>query len=252
MARPALHALLAVCLVTAGCSVLGPDYTRQERAVAALNDAHNATAAVQTYRFESDMTVTATADGRTERVDVDLTGAVDTANRTMRTNATRDGESRRSFVLNRTVYRECASPWDGWGVEDVDDGGEWSEQTPAVRQLSLLESGSLYWNGTRTVDGERVAVVTGEPSTDALTEYQDDRPTPVFGGPSVEDPRIRARLDADTGRLLWTEFSFTVADGDTTASATMTTTFGDYGDPVSVDLPEDARSDPYELGCPGQ
>lgn len=252
MARLALHALLAVCLVTAGCSVLGPDYTREERAVAALDDATNATAEVRTYRFESEMTVTATTDGRTERVDVDLTGAVDTAARAMRSNATIDGETRRTFVQNRTAYRECAQPWDGWGMTELDAETKWAEQTPAVRQLSLLESGSLYWNGTRTVDGERVVVVTGEPSTDALTEYQEDRPTSVFGGPSVEDPRVRARFDADTGRLLWTEFTFTVSGEGSTADATMTTAFGDYGDPVSVAPPAEATTDPYELGCPGE
>lgn len=251
MARPALHALLVVCVLTAGCSLLGPDHTREARAVEALDNATDALASTDSYQFESDTTVTATADSRTERVDIDLTGAVDIAAREMRSNATSDGESRRAFVLNRTVYRECAHPWDGWAVEELDDA-EWVTQTPADRQLSLLESGSLYWNGTETVDGERAMVVTGEPTADALAEYQDDQPQPLFGGPSIDDVELRAWLDTNTGRLLRTELRFTVSEGDNTATATMTTMFGHYGEPVSVDLPAEARTDQYELGCPGE
>lgn len=252
MSRRALQALLAVCLLTAGCSQFAPNHTREERAVEALDDATDALATTETYRFESEMTVTADTDGHSERVDVDVTGAVDAAAREMRSNATVDGESRRTFVLNRTVYRECTRPWDGWAVEELDDDAEWGSQSPAVRQLSLLESGSLYWNGTDTVDGERAVLVTGEPTADALTEYREERSRPLIGGPSVDDVELRAWLDADTGRPLRTELRLTVSKGDATATARMTTAFGDYGGPVSVDLPADARTNRYELGCPGE
>ncbi|WP_224448695.1 hypothetical protein [Haloprofundus salilacus] len=252
MARPALHALLAVCLLISGCVQLGPDHTREERAVEALNNATDALTETETYRFESEMTVTATADSRTERVDIDLTGSVDAVAREIRSNATSNGESRRMFVVNRTVYQECAHPWDGWAVEEHNGDAEWVNRTPAVRQLSLLESGSLYWSGTETVDGEQAVIITGEPTADALTEYQDEQSQPLFGGPSVDDAELRAWLDADTGRLLRTELRFTVSEGDNTARTTMTTTFGNYGEPVSVDLPAEARTNQYELGCPGE
>jgi hypothetical protein len=252
MARLALHALLAVCVLTSGCSLLGPDYTRDERAVDVLDNATDSLGASETYRFESQMTVTAATESRTERVDVQLTGAVDVADRKMRENATMRGESRRAFVVNRTVYRECAPPWDGWAVDESAEESQWVNRTPAARQLTLLQSGSVYWNGTQTVDDERVVVVTGEPTVDALTEYQDDQSQPVFGGPSIEDPQLRAWIDADTGRLLRTELRFTVTRGDNTATATMTNTFGDYNEPVSIEVPAEARTNQYELGCPGE
>lgn len=252
MSRPTLHFVLAACLLTAGCSMLGPDHTREQRAVSVLENATDAMETVETYRFESDMTVTATADSRTERIDIDLTGAIDIASRELRSNATSDGESRRTYVLNHTVYQECGHPWDGWAVEELDDDAEWVTQTPAVRQLSLLESGPLYWNGTGTDDGERVLIITGEPTADALSEYRDERSRPLIGGPSIDDAELRAWLDADTSRLRRTELRFTVSDGDNTAAATMTTTFDDYGDPVSIDLPPEARTNQYELGCPGE
>lgn len=76
MARPALHALLAICVLTAGRSLLGPDHS-VTRAVWSLDNSTDSLAATETYRFESDITFTASADGRTERVDVDLAGPVD-------------------------------------------------------------------------------------------------------------------------------------------------------------------------------
>lgn len=91
------------------------------------------------------------------------------------------------------------TPWNGWAVEELDGDVEWVNRTPAVRQLSLLESGSLYWNGTEIVDGERAVVITGEPTADTLTEYQDEKSQLPFGGPSVDDAELRARLNADTG-----------------------------------------------------
>ncbi|MFB6165348.1 MAG: hypothetical protein ABEJ31_09345 [Haloarculaceae archaeon] len=251
MARPALHALLAVCLLTAGCSVLGPDHTRDERAEAALENATDALAATETYRFESNLSVSATADSRTKRIDARVTGVVDAAARAVRSNTTSDGESRRTYVLNRTVYRECVSPWDGWGVEDLDDDTEWASRTVAHRQLSLLETGSLYWNGTETIDGERVAVVTGEPTTDALADYRNERSQPLLGGASVDDAELRAWIDPDTGRLRRTRLHVTVSKGDNSAATTAVTTFGEYGEPVTIDLPDGARTNQHELGCPG-
>lgn len=251
MPRVALHVLLTLCVLLAGCSVFSPDYTREERAVEALANAQNATAEPDSYRFTGDIHITATTDSRTEQVDVDLSGAVDVDSRAMRSNTTVDGESRRAYLVNRTVYRECQSPWGGWGSDELDEDTEWQSQTPAVRQLSLLESGALYWNGTETLDGEEVRVLTGEPTNDAITAYRNDREQPVFGGPAIDDAQLRAWIHADTGRLVRTEFQFTVEDGENTARTMMTTTFTGYGTPLSIELPDGANSPEHEFGCPG-
>ncbi|SFR38597.1 hypothetical protein SAMN04487947_0753 [Halogeometricum rufum] len=251
MARLALHILLAVSLLTAGCLQLGPNHVREERAVEALDNARDTLATTETYRFESNMIITATTDSRTERVDVDLSGVVDATTREMRATATTDDESRRILVLNGTLYRECAYPWDGWAVEELDDDTRWVDQTPATRQLSLLGSGSLYWNGTETVDGEQIMIITGEPTVNALTEYQDTQSQPLIGGPRIDNAELRAWINAETGRLLRTELRFTVSKGENTATASMTTTYNDYGEPVSINLPAEARTNQYELGCPG-
>ena len=249
MDRPALHVAVAVCVLLAGCSLLGPSHTREDRATAALANASDALNGTDTYHFESDMSVVATVDDRTERVDVDLVGGVDVTARELWTNATREGETYESYVLNRTAYRECGGPGPWWGKEEVE--GDWSAQTPARRQLELLRSGSLYWNGSTTIDGESAVVLVGEPTSKAFTRYSERRSQPVFGGPNVEGAHIRVWLDTETRRPLRTRLRFEVKQGGNTATATMTTRFSGYGDPVSVEVPAEAREDALEFGCPG-
>jgi len=247
--RPALHVALAVCVLLAGCSLLGPSHTREERATRALDNASGTLDGTETYRFESDMTVVATTDDRTERVDLDLTGAIDVAAREMRTNATVEGETYRSYLLNRTVYQECAGTvWD-WGTRETETN--WSVQTPARRQLDLLGSGSLYWNGTTTVDGESAILLTGEPTGKAITRYQERQSRSLLGGPSVDNARIQVWLDAETYQPVRTDLRFEVKEGGNTATARVRSRFTDYGAPVSVEVPAEARDDPLEFGCPG-
>lgn len=62
MRRPALHLAIAVCVLLAGCSLLGPDHTRDERAESALADARDAINDTKTYRFDGEMRVVATAE----------------------------------------------------------------------------------------------------------------------------------------------------------------------------------------------
>ena len=248
MNRPALHVALAVCVLLAGCSLLGPSYTREERATRGLDNASATLDGAETYRFDSDMSVVATADGRTERVDIDLTGAIDVGAREMRTNTTLEGETYRSYLLNRTVYQECADPWP-WGKSETETN--WSVQTPARRQLDLLRSGSLYWNGTVDLDGESALLLTGEPTGEAITRYQERQSRSLLGGPSVENARIRVWLDPETYRPRKTDLRFEVKEGGNTATARVTSHFTDYGAPVSVEVPAEAREDPLEMGCPG-
>jgi hypothetical protein len=247
--RPALHVAVAVCVLLAGCSLLGASHTREERATRALDNASATLDGTETYRFESEMSVVATADDRTERVDIGLTGAVDVGAHEMRTNATLEGETYRSYLLNRTVYQECAGTvWD-WGTRETETN--WSVQTPARRQLALLRSGSLYWNGTVDIDGESALLLTGEPTGEAITRYQERRSRSLLGGPSVENARMKVWLDPETSRPVKTDLRFEVKEGGNTATARVRSRFADYGTPVAVEVPTEARDDPLEMGCPG-
>jgi len=250
MRRPALHLAIAVCVLLAGCSVLGPDHTRDERAESALADARDAMDDTESYRFDGEISVVATVDGRTERVDVRMNGTVDADNRRIHGFAERDGEVSESYLHNRTRYRECGGPFDRWAVETVETD-DWATMTPAVRQLSLLESGSLYYNGTRTVDGRETTLLVGEPSGAAITQYQERRSRSLFGGPNVENARVRVWLDEKTDRLRQTRIQFDVSQGSNTATATVTMRFSDYGSDASVDVPVIPEDEQWTGDCPG-
>jgi hypothetical protein len=231
--------------------MLGPDHTRETEAEQRLDAATDALNATDTYRFETDITVVASGEDRTERVDVEATGGVNLATRVMWANATHDDETRRSYTLNRTVYRECGERWNGWGVEELNDDADWASHTPAVRQLSLLASGSLYHNGTDTVDGREAVLLVGEPTAEAVTQYQERRSRSLFGGPSVENAEVRVWLDPQTNRPIKSDVRFEVSGGGGSATAEVTTRFTGYDDPVSVTNDAAASDTVYDLGCPG-
>jgi hypothetical protein len=252
MDRPGFHLAVAACTLLAGCSVLGPDHTREERAGEALADALEAVNDTDTYRFDGDLRVVATADGETERVGIDVNGTVEAAERRMHSTAVREGEAYESYLINRTAYRECGGPMgmDLWDVEDVTTD-DWRMATPAARQLALLESGSLYHNGTRTLDGVESVLLVGHPTTDGLTKYQERRDRSLLGGPSVDDAEVRVWLDPETYRPLRSAVRFEVSQGGNTASATVEMNFADYGADLSVDVPVIPDEQTWGTGCPG-
>lgn len=251
MVRPALHGALLLLVVLAGCTgFLEDPPQRDERAVAAVEASTNALDAVETYRFETDLRVEATADGRTERFDARVTGAVDAGERRLNTTSRTDGSSFRTYVVNRTTYRQCPPMGSFWGVEN-ESAEDWNTLTPAYRQLSLLESGDLRYAGGATVDGKNATKIVGEPTAEALGRYGEDRSRPLFGGPDVHDVRMEVWIDNETDLPLRTRLRFDVDSGDASGSARMETSFRGYGDPVDVVVPEEAFENQLKLGCPG-
>lgn len=242
----ALSTVLVVAL--AGCSAIGDEPTREDRAVEALEDTRDALEDVETYRYEADLAVA--ADRRS--IDGSLFGAVDLADRRLYTNATTDGETLESYVDGRTMKEQCPSPWGGWHVEELEDEAFWPAETPTHAQLALFDTGDLYWNGTETVDGREAVRLSGSPSADALDDGATGGGSPFdFGGPNVDETSATLWIDAETDRPLESHVEFTVTDGDESATASITMRYLDYDDAVSIDVPTIPSGDQYELGCPG-
>ena len=205
---------------------------------------------VETYRYETDLRVRVTADGRTERVHARVSGAVDAAERRLNSTSEMDGRTREAYLLNRTVYRQCPRVGSFWGVEN-ETAEDWDALTPAHRQLSLLESGDLRHAGGATVDGRAATHLVGEPTDEALRRYNEDRNQPVFGGPEIHDVRMEVWIGNETDLPLRTRLRFSISSGDGSGSARMETHFSAYGDPVSIEVPEEAFENQLELGCAG-
>lgn len=228
----------------------GEPPTREDRAVATLAEARDVANETQSFRFDGELDVVATSDERRETVEATLRGNVSVADRRLVTRTHVQGETLEGYVVGDTAYQECAMMGTFWARSNVTTD-DWAATTPLSRQLALLESGSLYYNGTTTVDGETATMLDGEPTTEALTQFQERRPGQVVGSEAVEDPRIRVWLDPDTNRTNRITLEFDVSEGDATGSTTLTTRYSDYGEPVSITLPEEATDDPVTGGCPG-
>lgn len=240
-----LSLLVAALLLTSGClGLFGPDRPpSDERAVEAVDASRSAVTGVDGYRF--------TVRGRAETTgedarSVSIAGAGRVDVRDRRLNATtRTADATRGVYLDSdTRYTECARI--GWGRQNLSASTPWLDHTPLGRQLALLESTNVYWNGT--ADG--TAVVTARPTAAELRTGDDRRVGgAVFGGGDVRSVTTRARFDAETHRLQRVRHRLRLARGGQTATATVTLRF-DYG-PVEATRPAFDPEAVWGTGCPG-
>lgn len=253
MARPALLAAVTLLVLTAGCASWNADpVTRQDRAVALLDDAQSSLADVESYRHDGSLRVVARNDGDTRRVEFDITGAINATAHRARNTAVGDDRNLTSYVIGDRIYQECSAMRGTWGVRNNTAAGAWIETTPAARQLSLLESGALRIEGSGAIDGRNATVLEGRPSAEAFEQYGERGSQPLIGGSRINEPTVRLWVDNRTALPLKITLSFEVSGGGGSADASMTMRYSDYGEPVSIELPDNVRNDVWETGCPGE
>lgn len=252
MARPALLAAVALLVLAAGCQSIPLDPAdREDRAVSRLDDSQAALDSAETYRYDGTARFVATDGAREERAEFDLDGAVDVAAQQSRSTMVSEEENRSIYVIGEQVYRECSVIAVSWGVENRTIEGDWVDATPAGLHLELLESGSLRVAGADTVDGREATVLAGRPSTGAVERYVEVTPRRLVGGPVLQQPMVQVWIDNRTALPVKSVLTFEVAEGDTTASAAIRVRYHAYGEPVTVELPDEAREEPWSGSCPG-
>jgi len=251
MPRRALPLALLLLLVTAGCLGSSDDpAVREDRAVETLESASDAAAAVESYEFDVDIRVSArTADG-SERYTADGNGRVNVTARTMAMETRSRGRTLESYVDGRTAYQACPPNGMHWGSQNV-TADNWSSAAPLGRQLALLSTGDLYYNGTETEDGREVVHLSGRPSLSALQDRPEVGTTSLPDADRIERLELHAWFDAETKRLIRSRFSATAAGNGQEASVTLRMRFHDYGVPVDVTVPDGARDAFSDGGCPG-
>jgi hypothetical protein len=249
MRRPILQTAVALLLVSAGCSMFGSDAVRQPEALDHLDGARERLDAVTSYRYD----VTISATGGDERITGHGLGAVNATTRRQVVNLSIDGRRSMSYLDNRTAFTECRGPaGDGfWGRDNSSTASNWTALTPAGRQLELLSTGDLYHNGTETIGGWTVVHLSGRPTPASLRESRDGTGVPVVGGPNVDSVTLDLWLDAETERPVRSELQVVVSRDGETATATVTTEYRDYGEPVRISIPDGVRADALRNGCPG-
>jgi len=257
--RAALRALLvAALLATAGCAgVLGPDRPpSDERALEAVNRSGAALAGIDSYRYSIDGRIEASKGDEEASATIEGSGVVDVADRRMMLTARGEGdtqfgsEERRSYLLERTRYTECALA--GWERENLSEEGPWLSLTPAGRQLALLNGTDVYWRGTQQVDGREAHVVVAYPTKEELLAA-DTRTTDTadLEGANVRNVTVRVWFDAATHRPLESRIEIDLRKDGATATVDLTTRFEEYGGPVNV-TPPAFGSEGYEIrefGC---
>ncbi|WP_435179779.1 hypothetical protein [Halorussus sp. AFM4] len=244
---------LAVLLVLAGCDGGASHPPSDDRALDALNRTEAALDSVSTYRFSSEMRVSASKGDRSRTVSATTDGAVDLRNRRLHVATEVEGRTRDVYVDGYERYTECGSPWSGWSVKNLSESTSWAAFAPAGRQLALLDRTNVYWRGNETVDGNLTNVVVAYPSKEALVDLQrrDRAGAPDLRDANLKNATVKLWSDAETGLPVRSLLDIELKKNGATATARVTTTFSGYGDTVNVTVPESARTDQHEFGCPG-
>jgi hypothetical protein len=249
MSRPALLPVaLLVVVLAAGCLGGGNDpAVREDEAVETLSAARDAAAAVESYRLR--LTLSASSPERAEAVELHSDGKVNVTTRKMAMTSHVRGETLHGYVDGRTAYEQCPPSGLHWGSENV-TAENWTAATPLGRQVALLSTGDLFYNGTETLDGTEVVHLSGRPSLSALGERTDVGATSLPDPDRIDRLEIDAWFDADTHRLVRSRLLLAVSADGQTATADLTLRVRDYGAPVSITVPTEARGAFFEGGCP--
>lgn len=247
-------ALLALLVVTAGCSALSESHPPSDQRALDIQNRTLATAEnTSTYRYTADVSVSATDGTDSRAVSIDGHGVVNYRAEQAVANATVADETLSVYVDGDTVYTECPSPWDGWGVENVSEEMAWPELSPLGRQLSLLERTNVYFEGNRTLDGNRTVLVVAHPSQQTLQSLPEagSRSSMDFSDANVDNATLKLWVDPQTDRPVRTELRIEISSSDASGVAEIETRLRDWNEPASVSIPESTRTDQHELGCPG-
>lgn len=249
MRRSLLTIAVLALVLGAGCLGFGGQPQRSDRAEATLADAQSALEDIDTYHYETEMHLSATAEGETIDRDVEIAGTVDLTERMAISRLHMEGENYTAYVNDGSVYRECRGPW-GWGNESLGAEGDWVRATPLGGQLNLLESGDLRLETGNSVPADAVVLV-GHPAPEELEDVDVRGSGSVFGGPSVKNLTVRVVIDNRTRRPIRSTISFEMSGGGGVGEGTVDTTYAAYDEPVSIEIPDEVVEEAGEMSCPG-
>jgi len=276
--RRTLPVAVALLLVLAGCSGLGTQDTNtttlESTGNAATTDAPgaadsaNASAvkadtlaaldAVETYRVTTNQT--SRLSGNVQRTVVTTTtGQFDRAAREARLNQSQDAGvqsvTSQLYLVNETLYQrspQFARQYDSnWVAIDLSENfsAAWDGFDTLSRQQALLNVSSVTLDGTTTVDGQRTYVLRLRPDPERYEELGLNTTGQTLDVSNVSATYYVStetdRLVASTTRLNATQ---TVNGQSLTIDQTIELRFEEYGQPVTVRLPDEARETAVPIG----
>lgn len=229
--------LLAVSLT--GCLGSSNDMTDreqqlQDKTISALSNA-------DTYDYSMDMTV------QTEELDVEMSvdATVDRPNRKIR--ATNDMEvpmrgnvEMETYLVGETMYIN-SDTLPEWRTRDASELSLWDKNDQLKTQRQILESSEIDIVGSDTVDGNPVTVLKVEPDEGTLKDSVGQLMGSNLGDVTIEEATYRYSVENSTNRPLRVDLEMDMKIRDRTATATGTMRYSDFGQNVSISLPEEAR-----------
>jgi len=239
MKRRALSALcVAALLVTAGCAGFGGGGGNGDgepsRAEEIATSSGEAMQDVQTYHMTMEMDVSANDQTLTLTQD----GVFDKTAKRAKFDMSVYGTEAVAYMDETTMYVNV----DGrWQTQDISEQDPWESGSGLARQREILETGEASVTGNATVDGVETTVLTLEPEPKELKKLLSQQGTSGnLGDVSIDDVTYKLYISKETDRPRKVEMDMDMKVQGQSATANATITFSNYGEPVNVEIPDDA------------
>lgn len=238
--RLAVTALLALLLTLAGCSSASNslDPSEAPSAGAIQENVTRQMQSVETATFTMDVTV-ATPD---QEVSMSGDGTMDVPNERMR--MAMEVTAGQSVQLTQYVVGDAAYVQinDQWQTRNVSGQNLWERNNQLALQQELLRNASIEVEGSDTVDGNPVWVVSLQPDAADLRTMlsQQAGTTDVADDVTFGNLTVTQYVDAESYHVRQIDASMNVTNQGEESAIDVTMTFDQFDEPVTIDLPEGA------------
>ncbi len=236
-------ALLALLVAAAGCSGGGDQAPTDAPPADSLQD--NVTAAmedVETVTFTLNISMDAPSRDQTVRVNAD--GAMDIPNQSMRLSSRMQGRQSievTQYIIGNTMYAHM----DGqWITQNMTGRNIWEQNTTRLAmQQQLMEDASVDVTGSATVGDRDVWVVSVQPAAEDIRSIMSQQATMRLPE-NVQFQNLTATqyVDKETYHVRKLDMSVTMGTQGQQSTVDMTMTFTGFNEPVTIELPEEARN----------
>lgn len=234
----AIALLLVVMVALSGCAGMFGDEAEPE---SDGNDGDEA--AVETVRTDAlatmeeaesyTMETNTTVENPRGTVEMHDRRAVDEQERTMRfeRSMAASGQEQASevYIGNGTIY---AHEMGTWTVDEIDGDRFWNETFLVDQYRTALESSNASLEGTETIDGEAVHVLSVTPTDEELAGLE--------GDVSYEHLTYTFYVDEESSAIHRVSSEATVVQAGQEMNVTATTAISDYDESVDVEIPDAA------------
>lgn len=234
-------ALLALLVAVSGC--LGGGTTGTTDAEQIRQDTVAAMQNLETATYEMQMSIS--AKGQT--IEMNATGAMDRQAKLMRMNLSMDAGFRTiqvtQYIDGNTSYINLNGQWQTKDVSGQTPGEGFWGNNQFAQQADALQNATVTLNGTATVDGEETHVLEVEVGKETIRELLPQQSAAgTLENVDISDIHFTQYVDTDTSYIRKVEMNMDMTVQGQQATASLTMTFDDFNEDVSIEVPDAATS----------